>query len=315
MRSIKTMLNLTESVNIRDAYKDSRFNPEVDKQTGYVTKTILCMPITTMNGEVIGVTQMINKKAGIFTGDDEQLLSSFSAQGIGFPYEFLLKYLAEQCIAAVAIEKTQLFMKTEDMRLYQQSIFSSITSCVITLNESMRMVSMNQPWFMNAIGTTTEAMTDTPVNKWIGAENQHFLKDILQVFKSGKPIFASEYELKGVKTTFLNYQIMPLITGRSNSNGVVMVLDDISSEKKAVMTLGRYMSPELAKQVLLEDGGQLGGTRKKVSILFSDIRSFTKISEAMEPHEVVELLNQHFTGAVNAIIEEHGTFLQNLYPL
>jgi hypothetical protein len=34
-----------------------------------------------MNGEVIGVTQMINKKIGIFTGDDEQLLSSFSAQG------------------------------------------------------------------------------------------------------------------------------------------------------------------------------------------------------------------------------------------
>ena len=74
-------LTRAESVNIRDAYKDSRFNPEVDKQTGYVTKTILCMPITTMNGEVIGVTQMINKKNGIFTGDDEQLLSSFSAQG------------------------------------------------------------------------------------------------------------------------------------------------------------------------------------------------------------------------------------------
>ncbi len=66
------------------------------------------------------------------------------------------------------------------------------------------------------------------------------------------------------------------------------------------------MSPELAQQVLKEDGGQLGGKRKKVSILFSDIRSFTKLSEALEPHEVVELLNQHFTGAVNAIIEEHG---------
>ena len=68
------------------------------------------------------------------------------------------------------------------------------------------------------------------------------------------------------------------------------------------------MSPELAKQVLQENNSQLGGTRKNVSILFSDIRSFTKISESMEPHEVVERLNQHFTGAVNAIIEEHGTF-------
>ncbi len=66
------------------------------------------------------------------------------------------------------------------------------------------------------------------------------------------------------------------------------------------------MSPELAKQVLQDNNSQLGGTRKNVSILFSDIRSFTKITESMEPYEVVELLNQHFTGAVNAIVEEKG---------
>ena len=68
-------------MNIRDAYKDSRFNPEVDRQTGYVTRTILCMPIKNMNGDCIGVTQMINKKTGVFTSEDEMILSSFSAQG------------------------------------------------------------------------------------------------------------------------------------------------------------------------------------------------------------------------------------------
>ncbi|KAH9250381.1 hypothetical protein BASA81_011788 [Batrachochytrium salamandrivorans] len=71
------------------------------------------------------------------------------------------------------------------------------------------------------------------------------------------------------------------------------------------MTLGRYMSPALAKQVM-QDNGQLGGKRKKVSILFSDIRSFTTISEGMEPTDVVEILNHHFTDAVNAITDEQG---------
>ena len=113
-----------ESINIRDAYRDSRFNSDVDKQTGYVTKTILCVPIKNMDGECIGVTQMINKKNGIFTEEDENMLSSFSAQ------------------AAVALSKTELFQKTEEMRLYQHSILSSITSCVITLNDGMRMVSL-----------------------------------------------------------------------------------------------------------------------------------------------------------------------------
>ena len=165
---------------------------------------------------------------------------------------------------------------------------------------------MNRPWFMNAIQTTEEIMKDQPVNKWLGTDNSILLKDILTVYQTQKPIFSTEYELKGQKSSFINYQVMPLFTNASNMVGVVMVLDDISSEKKAVMTLGRYMSPALAKQVMQDDGGQLGGTRKKVSILFSDIRSFTKLSEALEPHEVVELLNQHFTGAVNAIVEEKG---------
>ena len=66
------------------------------------------------------------------------------------------------------------------------------------------------------------------------------------------------------------------------------------------------MSPALAKQVMAEDGGQLGGKRKKVAILFTDIRSFTTLSESMEPHDVVELLNHHFSDAVNAILAEQG---------
>jgi adenylate cyclase len=71
-----------DPINIHDAYRDSRFNPEVDKQTGYVTRTILCMPIKNIQGECIGVTQMINKRSGVYSLEDEMILSSFSSQGI-----------------------------------------------------------------------------------------------------------------------------------------------------------------------------------------------------------------------------------------
>lgn len=60
-----------ESLNIVDAYKDSRFNQEVDTKTGYRTKTILCMPITNNNQEIIGAFQVINKIGGVFTKNDE----------------------------------------------------------------------------------------------------------------------------------------------------------------------------------------------------------------------------------------------------
>ncbi|KAJ3261103.1 hypothetical protein HK103_006412 [Boothiomyces macroporosus] len=153
-------------------------------------------------------------------------------------------------------------------------------------------------------GVDEQFMKENSVEKWIGEEqNKDLLKDIRQVYKNWESIYVTDFEIKGVNSSVIvNYQVMPLI----GSHGVVVVLDDISSEKRAVMTLGRYMSPALAKQVMEEGTGQLGGKRKKVSILFSDIRSFTTLSEGMDPPEVVELLNHHFTDAVNAITEEQG---------
>lgn len=53
-----------EVVNIKDAYKDPRFNSEIDLKTGYKTNIILSMPICNYEGEVIGVAQIINKTNG-----------------------------------------------------------------------------------------------------------------------------------------------------------------------------------------------------------------------------------------------------------
>lgn len=57
-----------QMLNIDDAYADPRFNPEVDKRTNYRTKSILCGPIINLQGETLGVIQVINKKAVHLTG-------------------------------------------------------------------------------------------------------------------------------------------------------------------------------------------------------------------------------------------------------
>lgn len=69
-----------EVVNIADAYQDTRFNPEYDKQTGYRTHTILCAPLLTRDDEVAGVLQVINKIGGPFSKYDESFLLAFGAQ-------------------------------------------------------------------------------------------------------------------------------------------------------------------------------------------------------------------------------------------
>src|SRR4029079_10386787 len=77
--------------NIADAYTDPRFNPDFDKQTGYRTRSLLCLPMTSSKGKLVGVIQVLNKKnRGVFDERDESLLAALGAH------------------AAVALERAQL---------------------------------------------------------------------------------------------------------------------------------------------------------------------------------------------------------------
>jgi GAF domain-containing protein len=60
-----------QSLNIEDAYADSRFNPKIDQKTGYKTKSILCLPILNENGECIAVAEAINKIGDLYGSDDD----------------------------------------------------------------------------------------------------------------------------------------------------------------------------------------------------------------------------------------------------
>ena len=65
--------------NIEDAYLDNRFDRTIDIRTGYRTKSILCVPIYNNRGEIIGVTEMINKiDSDVFNKEDIQLLMAFN---------------------------------------------------------------------------------------------------------------------------------------------------------------------------------------------------------------------------------------------
>ncbi|MGA7749966.1 MAG: putative sulfate exporter family transporter [Gallionella sp.] len=66
-----------EVVSVPDAHADSRFKKEIDKQTGFVTRSVLCMPVTDKAGKSIGVAQMLNKLDGTpFNDDDEKHLKT-----------------------------------------------------------------------------------------------------------------------------------------------------------------------------------------------------------------------------------------------
>jgi signal transduction histidine kinase len=67
-------------LNIADAYADARFNPEVDRASGYHTRSILCLPLRDSRGAVAGVIQVLNKRGGPFDAEDEALLQALAGQ-------------------------------------------------------------------------------------------------------------------------------------------------------------------------------------------------------------------------------------------
>ncbi|MEM7652707.1 MAG: GAF domain-containing protein, partial [Pseudomonadota bacterium] len=90
-----TVFSEGEALTIDDAYSDDRFNPDVDKRTGYKTQTILCSPLRKKTGEIIGVSQALNKNGGRFSPDDLSLMEAMTRQ------------------AAAALETAQLLEQVE----------------------------------------------------------------------------------------------------------------------------------------------------------------------------------------------------------
>jgi len=68
-----------ETINIPDTYADPRFNPDIDKRSGYHTYNMLCMPLKNKDGKIIGVFQLLNKKQGSFDSEDISFIDAFSA--------------------------------------------------------------------------------------------------------------------------------------------------------------------------------------------------------------------------------------------
>ncbi len=73
-----TIAKTGETINLKDAYKDKRFNKDIDAKSGFRTKSMLCMPMKNKSGKIVGVFQILNKHKGHFDKNDEHFLADLS---------------------------------------------------------------------------------------------------------------------------------------------------------------------------------------------------------------------------------------------
>lgn len=163
-------------LNIPDAYLDPRFNPDIDRATGYHTKTILCMPMRNKDEKIIGVFQLLNKRDGVFTPDDESFIDALSVH------------------AAIAIENARLYEHERKRVLMEKELFAAREVQMSLIPRQLPRV----PNFEFAACTMPAQEVGGDLYDFIRLDDQHYEVIIADVAGKGLPAALLATLMKGV---------------------------------------------------------------------------------------------------------------------
>lgn len=151
-------------------------------------------------------------------------------------------------------------------------------------------------------------------------ENREFLKNTFQSFSSDlmMPVMYKD-EMRGIISLgrkksgkMFTLEDLDLLSTMVNQGAIALENANLVGQIKHDLTvrnnLARYLSPQIVDSVIKENVDlNLGGNRKVVTVLFSDIRDFTTLSETMPPDQLVTILNEYFTAMAKIIFANQGS--------
>ena len=217
----------------------------------------------------------------------------------------LLTALCNQ--AAVAMENAKLFKDITKEKQFNESILGSIATGVITLDTLGEIDSINSAG-LNILKNEKENIVGNHY-MYLFEKDEEIIElitlcEIENKTKSklGIPFITVSDE------TVVNISISPRVDPEGNRQGLVVAVEDISDISKVKNTFKRYVSKQVVDELLDNDAKlNLGGEQREITILFTDIRGFTSMSEKMQPEVVVSTLNEYFSEMIDIVFKYNGT--------
>ena len=293
---------LTDDAQIDDAFK------EQESIMAYGIRSIMCAPLV-VRDHCIGAVYVDSRiNANLFGPKHRELLLAFCHQ------------------AAIAIDNARLFAdltrtirQVNEDKQYMDNIFASIANGVITTDSSGIVTTFN--------GAAAKTLRMDPKSA-IGmhhrdvfaARPQVGISELLQnarvQHEHGTMVTNSvDCDIPGAGEVNLNLYVSALLDTQNNHIGIALVIDDRTELKRSEAQakqvrriFERYVHPNVVQQLIKDPMAlNLGGETKEISVVFADIRGYTRLSESMAPEEMMNLLNSYLGIMVEEIWQQEGT--------
>ncbi|HYO89204.1 MAG TPA: GAF domain-containing protein, partial [Candidatus Limnocylindrales bacterium] len=294
---VQEVVTTGQPVMTDNAGQDPRYDQH-ESIVGFALRSILAVPLR-VNNDVIGVVYCDNRiLAGLFKDHELNLLRAFADQ------------------AAVAIQNARLFeaaraqlAEITEVRDLMDSIFTSVDSGLIALDADSRVTLYNP---------AAERITGLPESSALGQRLDALLPAFtaqiaphLAVMNAASAAryleLELDYDARG--TRLWSVVFSPLRAEDAGDIGEALVLDDLTEERRREQQVARvrnYLPLALVENLRSADLTALGGQEREISVLFCDLRGFTRFSERLEPEDLMQIVNRYLAVASDAIHASGG---------
>ncbi len=309
--TIKRVIRTREPMLTDDAQADDMLKAQESIMI-FGIRSIMCAPLIVRNNCIGAVYVDSRFNTQLFHSKHLQLLLAFCNQ------------------AAIAIDNARLFADlnkairtVREDKQYMDNIFGSIANGVITTNAEGMITTFNAAASIilhihpdRALGKHyREAFNVLPLNVGI----IDMLMNAQKHYEHGTLIKqAINCRIPGRErddVVSLNYYVSSLRDVQGAHIGMALVIDDQTELKRSEARVKqvrsifeRYVHPSVVEQLIRDPMAlKLGGETKEISVVFADIRGYTRLSESMAPEDVMHLINRYLKIMCDAIWEESGT--------